>query len=148
MKIIMDNNPTFDLDEFLTKPLFAHLSTMVDDAPRDSPVWFHWEQGYLWIIGTPTSSFPKRIKNNPKCAIGIIDFDQLTGKVLHTGFRGSATVEPFNKGIGTRLLSRYLGPVKKEWDPRFRDLDENNVLIRFVPETAVVRDQSYILTAD
>lgn len=41
MKIIKGKR-SFDLDEFLNKPLFvlAHLSTTSFEGPRDSPVWF------------------------------------------------------------------------------------------------------------
>lgn len=144
MKIITDKRRSFDLNDFLTKPLFAHLSTVVEGLPRDSPVWFHWENSELWIIGTSSDTFPDRVKKNPNCAIGIVDFNPKKGLVLHAGFRGLGTVEPFNKTIAHRLLSRYLGPNVNEWDPRFRDLDDSNVLIRFVPETVVVRDQSYL----
>ncbi|AXF58015.1 pyridoxamine 5'-phosphate oxidase family protein [Salicibibacter kimchii] len=142
--MIRDRNRSFNLNEFLQKPLFAHLSTSTKDHnPRESPVWFHWEHECIWIIGTSSDSFPGRIKEKAECAIGIVDFDHTTGKVLHAGFRGHATVEPFDKGIAERLLSRYLGPEEKNWDPRFRNLDDSNVLIRFVPETVVVRDQSF-----
>ncbi|KHF39253.1 pyridoxamine 5'-phosphate oxidase family protein [Halalkalibacter okhensis] len=144
MKMIRDKRRSFDLDTFLKKPLFAHLSTAVSDSPRDSPVWFQWENNEIWIIGTSSDTFPDRIKRNPKCAIGIIDFDYRKGLVLHAGFRGRGTVEPFNKAIANRLLSKYLGEDELKWDPRFRDLDDRNVLIRFVPETVVVRDQSYL----
>lgn len=127
------------------KPLFAHLSTLSQEGPRESPVWYHWKNECIWIIGSPSSdSFPRRIEETPECSIGIVDFDHITGKVLHVGFRGRATVEPFNKGIATRLLTRYLGSEEEKWDPRFKDLEDGNILIRFVPETVVVRDQSFI----
>lgn len=133
----------FELDEFLMKPLFAHLSTASSEGPRESPVWFYWEDQCLWIIGTPGDTFPLRINKNPDCAIGIVDFNPSTGKVLHAGFRGKATVEPFNFDLAKRLLSKYLGSDEKNWDSRFKNQDSNNVFIRFVPETIVVRDQSY-----
>lgn len=106
-------------------------------------MWFHWEDDCIWIIGTPTDTFPLRVGKHPKCSIGIVDFDSTTGKVLHAGFRGKATVEPFNIELAKRLLTKYLGPNEKNWDHRFKDQDHRNVLIRFVPETVVVRDQSY-----
>ena len=144
MKIIKADR-SFDLDAFLEKPLFAHLSTLAPEGPRDSPVWFHWENKCIWITGNPTSnSFPSRLVENPKCAIGIVDFDCRTGKVLHVGLRGQATVEPFDKEISVRLFTRYLGSDEESWDPMFQNfLNDRNVLIRFVPETVVVRDQSY-----
>lgn len=44
-----------------------------------------------------------------------------------------------------RILSRYLGGQIENWDSRFvKILEELDfILIRFEPETAVVRDQSY-----
>ncbi|QDI90900.1 pyridoxamine 5'-phosphate oxidase family protein [Salicibibacter halophilus] len=145
MDVIRDRSNSFNLDEFLQKPLFAHLSTVTkDNHPRESPVWFYWENECIWIIGTSSDSFPGRIKENAECAIGIIDFEHTTGKVFHAGFRGYATIEPFDKGIAERLLSRYLGSEEESWDSRFRDLDDSNILVRFVPETVVVRDQSYV----
>ncbi|SES28880.1 pyridoxamine 5'-phosphate oxidase family protein [Salipaludibacillus aurantiacus] len=136
----------FNLDSFLSKPLFAHLATVDEDFPRDSPVWFHWEDEKLWIIGTPSDTFPIRIRKNPKCAIGIVEYDKKTGLVLHAGFRGRATVEPFDNGLACRLLSKYMGVDKEKWDPRFQFLDDSNMLIRFIPETVVVRDQSYTVS--
>lgn len=140
---IIRGNRSFKLEEFLKRPLFAHLSTLSHEGPRESPVWFHWEDDCIWIIGTPTDTFPLRVGKHPKCSIGIVDFDSTTGKVLHAGFRGKATVESFNIELAKRLLIKYLGPNEKNWDPRFKDQDHKNVLIRFVPETVVVRDQSY-----
>ncbi|WP_417899809.1 pyridoxamine 5'-phosphate oxidase family protein [Bacillus haimaensis] len=140
---IIRGKRSFDLDEFLKKPLFAHLSTVSSEGPRDSPVWFFWEDKCLWIIGTPGDTFPLRIDNNPNCAIGIVDFDPATGKVLHAGFRGRATVEPFNFDLAKRLFAKYMGSNEMEWDSRFKNQDPKNVFIRFVPETVVVRDQSY-----
>ncbi|WP_179298686.1 pyridoxamine 5'-phosphate oxidase family protein [Evansella halocellulosilytica] len=144
MRIIRDTGRSFDLDKFLSMPLVAHLSTVAEDLPRDSPVWFYWKDKKIWIIGTASDTFPHRIRKNPKCAIGLVDFDQHTGLFLHAGFRGTATVEPFDKSIANQLLSRYLGAEIEKWDPRFKNLDDSNVLICFIPETVVVRDQSYV----
>ncbi|KMJ59863.1 pyridoxamine 5-phosphate oxidase [Bacillus sp. LL01] len=143
MKIIRDKNRSFELDEMLNKPLFAHLATVQDDTPKDSPVWFHWGNNELWIIGTASDTFPKRIQHNPKCAIGIVDFDSTTGKVLHAGFRGTGTVERFDPDIAYKIISKYLGIDETKWDRRFQNLDASNVLINFKPVTVVVRDQSY-----
>ncbi len=82
MRIIRDRKKTFDLEHFLTKPLFAHLSTSSEQGAKDLPVWFHWENNCLWILGNfKTDSFPTRIEKYPKCAIGIVDFNHMNGKV-------------------------------------------------------------------
>ncbi|MEA3322533.1 MAG: pyridoxamine 5'-phosphate oxidase family protein [Bacillota bacterium] len=143
MQIIRDKKRSFDLETMLAKPLFAHLATVEGDAPKDSPVWFYWEGNELWIIGTAKDTFPNRIHNNSKCAIGIVDFDCTTGKVHHAGFRGYGTVEPFNTAIAYKIISKYLGKDNTKWDKRFQNLDTSNVLIKFKPKSVVVRDQSY-----
>ena len=146
MRVICDRPRSVDLDEFLSRPLFAHLATGSQDGPRESPVWFAWEEQVVWIIGSlDTDSFPARVKAEPRCAIGIVDFDPATGLVQHVGFRGRASVESFDPARAKRLLARYLGGDVRGWDPRFRDTlhDASNVFVRFVPETAVARDVSY-----
>jgi hypothetical protein len=137
------------LNEILSRPLFAHLATGSESGVRESPVWFLWEDEAVWIIGNyQTDTFPKRIEREPRCAIGIVDFDLLTGLVQHVGFRGRAIVEPHDKSRAKRLLSRYLGEKQAQWDARFAEIlgDADFVFVRFEPETAVVRDQSYIVS--
>ena len=154
MKIVCHTGSHFDLDEeaakrlmkeILSLPLFAHLATISKDGPRESPVWFMWEGDALWIIGNyRTDSFPKRIELEPRCAIGIVDFDVSLGVVRHVGFRGRARLEPHDPKRMTRLLTRYMGK-PAEWDARFVEIldDTDYIFIRFEPETVVVRDQSW-----
>lgn len=158
MKIIQNTGSHFDLDEslsssllneVLSRPLLAHLATDSESGVRESPVWFLWENEALWIIGNyKTDTFPKRIEREPRCAVGIVDFDLLTGLVQHVGFRGQATVQPHDEGRVKRLLSRYLGEKQEQWDARFVEIlgDADFVLVRFNPETVVVRDQSYTVS--
>jgi hypothetical protein len=154
MEIIAQTGSHFDLDEeaahvlmsdILSRPLFAHLATSSDAGPRESPVWFLWEDSALWIIGNyQTDSFPKRIQREPRCAVGIVDFDTATGFVQHLGFRGRASLEPHDEERMKRLLGRYMGELET-WDSRFAEIlgDTDYIFIRFEPETVVVRDQSY-----
>ncbi len=98
-----------------------------------------------WIIANDHDTFPLRIAAEPRCAIGIVDFDASIGRVHHAGFRGNATVESWEPERARRLLRRYLGDDEAHWDSRFRATVNNasNRWIRFVPETAVIRDQTY-----
>jgi hypothetical protein len=152
VKLIRDRPRSVDIDAFLARPLFAHLPTASEDGPRDSPVWFLWEEGSLWIIGSrPVDTFPMRIERDPRCAIGIVDFELASGRVQHVGLRGRATVEPFDAGRASRLLSRYLGERQSAWDGRFlRTLEgqDGELFVRFVPETVVARDVSYVTAAN
>lgn len=134
------------LESLLARPLFAHLATGSEHGPRESPVWFLWEDGAVWIIGNyKTDSFPARIEREPRCALGIVDFDVATGLVQHVGFRGRARLLPHDRERLQRLLRRYLGEKREDWDARFVEIlgDEDYVFVRFEPETVVVRDQSY-----
>lgn len=69
----------FEIEDVLCKPLMAHLSTVDDGAPRDSPVWFLWEDSCLWIFGTSKDSFVKRLQVEPKCAARIVEYDRKRG---------------------------------------------------------------------
>jgi len=134
----------FDIDQFLTRPLFAHVASIGEHGPCESPVWFLWEDEVLWMIADSQSSFPKRLAADPRCAIGIVDFDLERGLLQHLGMRGAATVEPTDPGRLERFVARYIGP-KETWNVRFKEqvIDRQDVMVRFVPETVVARDQSY-----
>lgn len=156
MQIVRETGSHFDLDDggarrlledLLSRPLFAHLATASDEGPRESPVWFLWEESALWIIGNyNTDSFPKRVEREPRCAVGVVEFDPATGLVQHAGFRGRARLMPHDPERMKRLLGRYMGE-RDRWDPRFVEIldDADYIFIRIDPETAVVRDQSYEL---
>jgi general stress protein 26 len=146
MKIIRDRPHSFELDQFLERPLFCHLATDSAEGPRNSPLWFLWEDGAIWIIGNETTdTFPERIRNQSRCAISFIDFDKRTGRVEHVGMRGRASIQPFAQERARKLLKRYLGEQEPAWDMRFqRALEEpTSLLVRFEPETVVIRDVSY-----
>ncbi|MCJ0919832.1 pyridoxamine 5'-phosphate oxidase family protein [Mammaliicoccus sciuri] len=132
-------------EEVLSKPLFAHLSTVEKCEPRESPVWFIWDNKSLWFIGNyKTDSFPKRIEENGKCAIGIVEYDVTNGIVKHIGFRGYAYLEKADNKIIKKLFHKYMGE-ENNWHPRFKSVLGNTdyVLIRFEYQTIVARDQSY-----
>ncbi len=138
------DKPLFDLAEFLSRPLYAHLATHPEDGPRESPVWFHWDGSVFWIIGG--TSFPQNLKRDPRCALGIVDWDRLTGLSQHVGVRGRAEVLPFDLAIVKTIFRRYFGPNESQWDHRFDDVlrgDAGVEMVRITPETVVMRDQSY-----
>jgi hypothetical protein len=147
-KVSAGDRAIFDLNEFLSRPLYAHLAHNSDQGARESPVWFHWDGEAIWIIGG--ESFPKNLKRDPRCAIGIVDFDLATGRSHHVGMRGIAEVLPFDVAMARTIFRRYFGPNTEHWDSRFEDVfsrgehDEHDLeMVRFIPHTAVIRDQSY-----
>jgi hypothetical protein len=138
------DRPIFDLAEFLSRPLFAHLAHSSEHGPRESPVWFHWDRAAVWIIGG--QSFPGNLRRDPRCALGIVDFDLATGRRQHVGMRGTAEVLPFDPAVARTVFRRYFGPDDSDWDRRFDDVFDGSTdleLVRLIPETVVLRDQSY-----
>lgn len=144
---VVEDTLDVDLETFLDRPLFCFLATVDGGEPRVSPLWFLWEDGAVWIVADERKTYTSRVERTPETALAIVDFDRTTGTVQHVGMRGRATVEPHDPARAQRLLSRYLGPDMDEWDesrfPDPRTWGEEMVMIRFVPETVVARDQSY-----
>lgn len=54
----------FEIETILSKLLMAHLSTVEQGEPRDSPAWFIWEDSSLWLFGTRKDSFVKRLEQS------------------------------------------------------------------------------------
>jgi hypothetical protein len=142
------DGPVFALDEFLSRRLYAHLAHNSEHGPRESPVWFLWDGQAIWIIGG--TSFPGNLKRDPRCALGIVDWEPATGLSHHVGMRGSAEVLPFDREMAKTIFRRYFGPDDGDWDPRFdyaaTGKEVGLTMVRFTPETVVVRDQSYKAT--
>jgi hypothetical protein len=138
----------FDLEEFLSRPLYAHLAHSSEHGPRESPVWFHWDGRAFWVIGG--TSFPGNLKRDPRCALGIVDWDPALGRSQHVGVRGRAEVLAFDVAMARTIFRRYFGPQEDDWDGRFADVftgEPGLEMVRILPETVVVRDQSYKPTA-
>jgi len=143
-KVSAGDRGIFDLEEFLSRPLYAHLAHNSELGPRESPVWFHWDGQAIWIIGGTT--FPANLKRDQRCALGIVDWELTTGLSQHVGFRGRAEVLPFDCAMARTIFRRYFGPDERDWDSRFDDVFSGEAgleMVRIIPETVVVRDQSY-----
>ena len=94
--------------------------------------------------------FREHLKREPRCAIGIVDWNFATGRLHHVGLRGKAEVFPFDTGIAKAIFRKYFGPDEAEWDGRFDDVFTGELgleLVRFVPATVIMRDQSYTTTS-
>ena len=79
--------------------------------------------------------------------LGIVDWEPATGLSHHVGMRGRAEVLPFDRATAKTIFRRYFGPDEDDWDPRFdysaTGEEVGLTMVRFTPETVVVRDQSY-----
>jgi hypothetical protein len=139
-----------DLDRFLSRPLIAHLATQSPEGARESPLWYLWEDGAIWLIAEDSwNTFHGRVERDPRVAVGFVDFNPQTGLFHHVGLRGKASVEPWDDGRGARLVRRYLrhlpSYVEPAKAPRAGRVSGKHPMyfVRVVPETVVVRDQSY-----
>lgn len=138
----------FAPQEVLAKPLMAHLATTSPEGPRDSPVWFLWEDEAIWLIGSNEDSFPARLRAEPRCALNVVDFDVGRGVLRHIGIRGRAEVLDLDHARLDRLLSRYLGADKTEWNAWFQEtvVAPLDLMIRITPDSLIARDMSYFKT--
>ena len=138
----------FDIDEVLKKPLMAHLSTLDKGEPRDSPVWFIWEDPHLWIFGTDKDSFIMRLQQEPHCAVGIVDFDLQKGILRHVGIRGTAQIGRVSNERLRRFVSKYLGNNSDNWNEWFMTniVEPLNVMVQITPKTVVAKDVSFFKT--
>lgn len=138
----------FDPDDILTLPLMANLATAAEDgAPRNAPVWFIWEDGALWMLGSSDTSSVLRLERDPRCAVEIVRFDNDAGVVLHLGLRGSATIEPMSPDRFRRLLHKYLG-AEENWNGWFIDTiaqieHPDGRMIRLAPASIFTNNVSF-----
>lgn len=142
---------SFNSETLLTRPLMANLATLDPDGPSNAPVWFIWEEGALWMLGSEDGSSVRRLRADPRCAVEIVEFDRDAGILLHLGLRGRASIEPMSRPRCERLLEKYLGPDRSQWNPWFIEnvaqIDApDGRLIRLVPETRFTNNVSYFKT--
>lgn len=138
----------FEIEDVLCKPLMAHLATVDDGTPRDSPVWFLWEDSSLWIFGTSADSFVKRLQAEPKCAAGIVEYNLEKGILKHVGIRGAASFASCDKERLMRFVAKYLGENRQDWNSWFIEniVDPLNVMIKITPHSIVAKNVSFFKT--
>lgn len=138
----------FDVSIVLEKPLMAHLSTTDKGEPRDSPVWFLWEESRLWIFGTERDSFVRRLKSDNRCAVGVVDFDLEKGILKHVGMRGVTNISYVDDNRLNRFVAKYLGDVISGRNSWFIENVVNpiNVMVEVIPKSVVAKNVSFFKT--
>ena len=137
----------FDPEKLLQMPLMANLATIAPEGPRNAPVWFHWQEGALWMPGHEGGSSVRRLRADPRCAVEIVHYRNGAGVLAHLGLRGRAEIEPMRPDLFRRLLARYLGPEPAQWNTWFIDNvacldDPDGRLIRLAPESVFTNNVS------
>jgi hypothetical protein len=141
----------FDPEAILCLPLMANLATLSPDGPRNAPVWFHWQDGALWMLGDAQGSSVRRLQDDPRCAVEIVHYDNRSGVLAHLGLRGRASIRPMCPELFRCLLTRYLGPDPDSWNPWFIDHvaridDPDGRLIRLMPDSVFTNNVSFFRT--
>jgi hypothetical protein len=142
---LVENTLDVELDAFLDRPLFCFLAQESESGARVSPLWFRWEDETLWNVARLEGrSYPDRVREFPRSAAAVVDFDPPTGRVEHVGMRGVARLEPYDEALAGRLFEKYLGEDRTDWPEMFVEFDTSGYrLLALEPETIVARDQSY-----
>lgn len=138
----------FDVNIVLKKPLMAHLATYCEDGPRDSPLWFIYEDEILWLFGTVQDSFIKRLKNDSRCALSIVDFELTNGVLRHVGIRGSADIKDICPNRLNRFVGKYLGNDSSSWNTWFvkNIVQPINQMVQINIQSIVAKDVSFFKT--
>lgn len=135
---------SFDIDEFLARPLTARVATA---GPTIRPTWYLWEGGAFWILTGPWGKLADHVDADPRLAVSVDVCDIESGLVRLVVAQGDAEIRPFDVPRGRRKLSRYLGDDEGAWDPRFRaylhDASATAVWVRMQPTSLRARDLSY-----
>lgn len=124
-----------------------HLATIYDDGPRDSPLWFLYEEEKIWLFGRDRDSFIKRLQTDPRCAMSVVDFNLESGLLLHVGIRGMAALHPVDREKLKRFVSKYLGD-ETSWNRWFFEevVEPINAMVEVQAKTIVAKDVSFFKT--
>jgi nitroimidazol reductase NimA-like FMN-containing flavoprotein (pyridoxamine 5'-phosphate oxidase superfamily) len=135
------------VDEFLARPLVAHLATA---GPAVRPLWFLWESGAFWWLTGDWSRLERTLSRDPSVALVVDSCDLATGEVLQVTVRGQAEIVPWQREIAVRKLRKYLGAHEAKWPrERFRVPLEDGTsrLVRLQPaDPPQLRDLSFPAT--
>lgn len=147
--VLRDSRSQFELGEFLSRPLIVHVATHSKDGARNSVFWFAWEDGAFWmILEEGYNTVQTRVTEDPRVALGLVDFDPGTGFLQHVSVRGRATLEPWDDDRAARLLDRYYRrldgytarPLGTGATTRGR---RPMIFLKVIPETILLRELGY-----
>ena len=149
MEVLRNSEAKFDLEEFLARPLLAHVASLSEDGARNSLFWYLWEDGAIWVIlEEGFHTVQERIRADPRVAVGFADFDPAKGFLQHVSIRGTASLEPWDDDRAGRLLHRYYCQLQdyREPAPRADPAVGGRLpmtLLRIHPESVFLREHRY-----
>lgn len=118
------------LDLLTTKPVLAHLSTLMKDGrPQVTPIWFSYEDGVIALNSAKGRVKDVNMRARPSVALSIVDPDNAFRYVQIMGTVTEITEQGADNHIDL-LAQKYLDKPRYPW----RDPGEVRVIYRVVPE--------------
>ncbi len=148
-KVLRNDRAKFELDEFLSRPLVAHVSTASELGARNSVFFFSWEGEAMWmILEEGYNTVQDRVRQDPRVSLGVVDFDPKRGFLQHVSIRGHASLEPWDDDRAGRLLDRYDARLEGYSGKPHKAGDKTEgsrpmSLLKVVPESVFMRELGY-----
>ncbi len=123
---------------FLSRPLLGRLATASPEGqPHVVPVWFLYEDGFVWVSAFQSTRKVIDLERNPQCAI-VIDIEQGQETLSAVALEGRAELirTPFLevRQRAQRIYAKYLGPEGVlAPDPQSWLDSPENLLIKITP---------------
>jgi nitroimidazol reductase NimA-like FMN-containing flavoprotein (pyridoxamine 5'-phosphate oxidase superfamily) len=122
-------------ERFLARPLIARFATSENDRPRVLPMWFLWEDPFIWM--ETGADFPNTaiLQRNPHAAIVVDESDGALG-LRAVAMRGTVEIVRDPVDVATlveRIYVKYLGREALDTPPVRAMLAGEHVLLRFAP---------------
>ena len=100
------------IERFLAGPNLARIATVKKDgSPFVVPVWYEWDGGCCYVVGTATASWVENIMRDPRVCLVIDRDDPPHEKVIIEGraeITGQRLVDWID--IAQRMVVRYMAP--------------------------------------
>jgi general stress protein 26 len=131
------------LDDFLSRPILARLATSApskDDPnlyqPHNTPVWFHWDGGSLYISAFTSTRKVKEVRQNPFIAV-LVDVEEAidgVSAVLMEGRCEWIQDTELVQAMSRRIYTHYMGEEGVQAkDPQSWIEDPENSIIKLTP---------------
>ena len=122
------------VDEFLRQTLVAVISTVDRNGrPRSAPIWFHWEDGAVYMFTDRSTLKWRNIQRYPYASL-CVDWREPPYKSIIL----DGVIEEVGRPLYELVLSmalRYYGKEKgAEFAEEYKNKSENVAVFRLVPE--------------
>ncbi len=96
------------IDEFLERPLIAHVTSLrADGSPHTVPVWYQYADGRFYLFTPSRSVKVRNLRRDPRLTISIASEDEPYRYVVADGTAELSDERPLDRGGA--IASRYRG---------------------------------------